>query len=130
MTSKIVVLLLLLSQFCFSQQANYQIGDTLKVFTLGGVRLREGVTISSEVLATMKLGDKVVVLDHFNFDNKHLQTIEGFKGHWIQVQFDTIKGYAFDGFLSSLPIPQTDLIKKEESIKTQHEGEISHFQTP
>lgn len=122
MTSKIVICLLLFSQVCFAQQANYQIGDTLKVFTLGGVRLREGATISSKVLATMKLGDKVVVMDHFNYAYKYLQTIEGFKGQWIQVQFDTIKGYAFDGFLSSLPIPQIDLTTKGESIKPQHEG--------
>lgn len=122
MISKAIIFLLLFSQICFSQQANYQIGDTLNVFTLGGVRLREGASTSSKVLATMNLGDKVVVMDHFNWGYKYLQTIEGFKGHWIQVQFDTVMGYAFDGFLSSLPIPQPDLIKMGESTKDQHEG--------
>jgi hypothetical protein len=128
MNYKTIVLLLFLSQPCFSQPANYKSGDTLTVFTLGGLKLREGSSLSSNVLSTMKLGDKVVVVDYFNSDPKYFQTIEGFSGHWIQVRFNGLQGYAFDGFLSSLPVPRIDLIKKDESEKTQDEIEIqSHY---
>ena len=123
MQLKTIILLLFLANTCLAQRPNYQVGDTLKVFTLGGLKLREGIGLSSKVIGSMKLGSKVVVLDHFEAAQKHFQTIEGFSGHWIQVQYDTLIGYAFDGFLSALPLPNTTPVKREIRKRTLEELE-------
>jgi hypothetical protein len=123
MQLKTIVLLLLLSNTCLAQRPNYQVGDTLKVFTMGGLKLREGIGLSSKVIGSMKLGSKVVVLDHFDAAQKYFQTIEGFSGHWIQVQYDTLIGYAFDGFLSALPLPNTTPVKRAVRKRTPEELE-------
>lgn len=123
MQLKTIILLLFLANTCLAQRPNYQVGDTLKVFTLGGLKLREGIGLSSKVIGSMKLGNKVVVLNHFDAAQKYFQTIEGFSGHWIQVQYDTLIGYAFDGFLSALPIPNTTPVKREIRKRTPEELE-------
>lgn len=124
-----ILVIFLLAKNGYSQQASYKIGDTLNVFTIGGLKLREGTSLSSRVLASMKLGDKVVVKNVFQNDSKYFQNIEGFAGHWVRIKYDTLEGFAFDGFLSSLPIPRQNLIKKEEKIKTKEEIEMdSHYQ--
>ncbi len=124
MQLKTIILLLFLANTCLAQRPNYRVGDTLKVFTLGGLKLREGIGLSSKVIGSMKLGSKVVVLNHFEAAQKYFQTIEGFSGHWIQVQYDTLIGYAFDGFLSALPLPNTTPIKREIRKRTPEELEI------
>ena len=131
MIKKIIVILVIftLAENANSQQETYKVGDTLNVFTIGGLKLRAETLLSSRVLASMKLGEKVVVQDVFQTDNKYFQTIEGFAGHWVKVKYDTLVGYAFDGFLSSLPIPRENIIKKEEKTRTQEEIEMdSHYQ--
>lgn len=119
----VLLLMIILSEIGYSKQVPYKIGDTLNVFTISGLKLRNGASLSSRILASMKLGDKVVIKNDFLNDNKYSQNIEGFAGHWVKVKFDTIEGFAFDGFLSSLPIPSENLIKKNENIKTKEEIE-------
>lgn len=125
MANKIILIFLLftITKTATSQQETYKVGDTLNVFTIGGLKLRAEALPSSRALASMKLGEKVVVQDVFQLDTKYFQTIEGFAGHWVKVKYDTLVGYAFDGFLSSLPIPCSNLVVKEEKIKTQAEIE-------
>jgi hypothetical protein len=41
----------------------------------------------------------------------------------VQVLYDSKVGYAFDGFLSTLPIPDTNLMKNAE-YNTSYEGKI------
>ena len=132
MIKKIIVLILAiftLAEIANSQEVTYKAGDTLNVFTIGGLKLRAEALLTGRVLASMKLGEKVVVQDVFQTDNKYFQTIEGFAGHWVKVKYDTLIGYAFDGFLSALPVPRENLMMKEEGIKTKEEIEAySHYQ--
>lgn len=94
-------------------QTTYQTGDTLSVFTSGGLKLRAGSSLSGPVLATMRLGDRVVVTESFENNSTYFQTIEGFAGHWVQVRVDTLVGFAFDGFLSRLPLPKVPKTQSE-----------------
>lgn len=109
----IILAFFALAQSAQAQQPNYQAGDTLNIFTIGGLKLREGHSLSSRVLASMKLGEKVVVQSVFQTDLKYYQVIEGFTGHWVKIQYDTLVGFAFDGFLSALPVPRENIISKE-----------------
>ncbi len=124
----LILSIFFLTQNAYSQQATYKAGDTLNVFTIGGLKLREAPSLSGRVLASMKLGNKVIVKTTFEFDNNYFQTIEGFTGHWVKIQYDTLEGFAFDGFLSSLPVPRERAIKKGEHKQTQEEIEMnSHY---
>ena len=69
-----------------SQQETYKVGDTLNVFTIGGLKLRAEALLSSRAFASMKLGEKVVVQDVFQIGTKYFQTIESFAGHWVKVK--------------------------------------------
>ena len=53
MQLKTIALLLFLANTGFAQRPNYQVGDTLKVFTLGGLKLREGIGLSSKVCSSL-----------------------------------------------------------------------------
>ncbi len=101
-------------QITQAQSGNYKAGDTLHVFTANGLKLRTQNSPSSPAIITMKLGDEVVVENTFQFDSKYAQTIEGFAGNWIKVKYDTLTGFAFDGFLSNLPVPKMDFRKIKE----------------
>ncbi|MBN8683997.1 MAG: SH3 domain-containing protein [Chitinophagales bacterium] len=125
-----ILFALSLAETVYSQQEAYKEGDTLSVFTIGGLKLRADALLSGKVLASMKLGEKVVVQEVFLRNKQYSQTIEGFAGHWVKVKYDTLEGYAFDGFLSSLPIPRENLIKKDDRIKTQAEIEPCQREVP
>jgi|GEM_PF-6491112 len=85
---------------------NYQIGDTLNVFARGGLNLRDAPRLNGEKILNLKYSEKVVVLNHFNFD-KYLDTIEARPGNWIFIKTILgIEGFLFDGYLSSLPPPK------------------------
>ena len=72
MTKKTIILLLLFTtaQTATSQQETYKVGDTLNVFTVGGLKLRAETLLSGRVLASMKLGEKVVVQEVFQIEHK------------------------------------------------------------
>jgi hypothetical protein len=53
MQLKTIALLLFLANTGLAQRPNYQAGDTLKVFTLGGLKLREGIGLSSKVCTSL-----------------------------------------------------------------------------
>ena len=120
MTKSLIILIVFtFTQYSFAQNANYKQGDTLKIFALSGLKLRNEGNINSKVLSFMKFGEKVIILDTSRFNQKNVQIIEGFSGRWIKIKYDTIEGYAFDGYLSSLPIPKINLKKINDRIKTQ-----------
>lgn len=113
----LLLLLFILAKNGYTQQTTYKTGDTLTVFTIGGLKLRAEASLSGSVLASMKLGEKVVVSGVFQTDKSNFQTIEGFGGHWVKVRYDTLEGFAFDGFLSSLPLPGENLLPKDYQKK-------------
>ena len=125
----IAFLIILNNHQVFSQNINYTIGDTLNIFALSGLKIREEGHANSKVLASMKFGEKVVVLDTFSTGNKSKQTIEGFGGSWIKVRYDAIEGYVFDGFLSALPVPKMNYrqdIRKMKARKGKNSEGYAH----
>lgn len=115
----IVFLIIVNNHQAFSQNINYTIGDTLNIFALSGLKMREEGNANGKVLSSMKFGEKVVVLDTFSTGNKGKQTIEGFAGRWIKVRYEAIEGYVFDGFLSALPVPKMNYKQNVEKVKAK-----------
>ena len=118
MKALVICLSILVSSYAVAQRKNYGPGDTLRVFTVGGLKLRESGSQNAKVLATMRLGEPVIILDTVSLSKSVNQKIEGFSGSWIRVKYDSLEGYAFDGFLSALPVPEAlsfyaDSLKKD-----------------
>jgi hypothetical protein len=83
----------------------YNIGDTLQVFALSGIRLRDKP--GGTVLTTIPYGSQVVTLERMPGDRE--ETVDGIVGNWVSVSFKGKKGYVFDGYLSILPAPADDI---------------------
>lgn len=112
-------------------------GDVLKVNAKSGLLLREEPSLNARVFTKMKFGDEVRVLNTLNFDRQ--QTIELVEGNWVFVEFNGFKGFAFDGFLSDLPLPAStfdlfelieltyDVIEQTDTIVSGQEKSVSVY---
>ena len=75
------------------------------VMVPNGLSLRKDNTLDSEKLAGMPFRSEVVLLEEAT--EKPLE-VEHIKGGMHKIQYDGKTGYAFSGFLSSLPMPQEE----------------------
>lgn len=95
----------------FSQQP--LAGETLTVFAVNGLNLREAPRPNAPVLQVLKTGEKVTVLETFEKQKSFALTVEDIQGHWIKVQYKELTGFAFDGFLSHFPIGNLLAVKRK-----------------
>lgn len=72
-----------------------------KVMAPSGLKLRQELRKRSKTIAIVPYGAEVDILSV----SSDAFAIDWVKGNWAYVQFDTLKGYIFDGYLSTLPIP-------------------------
>ncbi len=120
-----------------SLQANtpnhYMEGAQLRVTAKSGLKLREEPSLNSRVFTTMDWGDEVIILNTMNFERS--QTIELVEGNWVYVSYNGFKGFTFDGFLSDLPLPESnfdlfelidltyDVVEQRDSILSEEGSE-------
>ncbi len=71
-----------------------------------GLSLREFNNLSSEKLAVMPYGTKLMVLER---EDLATMTVAGMKGAMHEVEFNHKKGYAFSGYLSRFFPPEEDI---------------------
>lgn len=83
----------------------YSWSDTLNVFALSGLRLRDKP--GGAVIATAPYGSKITMQEQQPNDRR--DTIENIPGHWAKAVWQGKEGYVFDGFLSRLPAPDAGL---------------------
>lgn len=86
-----------------SQNLNYSIGDTLYTYAFNGLKLREQPTLNSKVLHVIEFGQKVQITDVSKNEYDERIEIDKIKGNWVAINFNEIKGFVFDGYLSKLP---------------------------
>lgn len=77
----------------------------VNVFAPSGLKLRAQPNLHAEVIDIVRYGDRVKVLDTFEYSEEKATRIDWIDGHWILVEFDGLAGYIFDGYLSTLPFP-------------------------
>ncbi len=85
---------------------NYIEGAVLRVNAKSGLKLREEPSLNARVFTTMDFGEEVTVLNTLGF--QRTQTIELVQGNWVYVEYRGFKGFAFDGFLTDLPLPTSN----------------------
>ncbi|MCB0540299.1 MAG: SH3 domain-containing protein [Lewinellaceae bacterium] len=99
---KILITILLIFNFGISYSQDYKIGDNLFVNAYGGLNLRNEPNSKSIVIELLSYGDTVVVKAKSN--EKEEVVINGMNGNWVEVFTDNNRGFAFDAYLTKLPI--------------------------
>lgn len=114
---KAIVFVIALCVFSYSTFANnpgYPAGTFLNVFAQSGLKLRSQPSLHADVLDIVDYGEKVEVIDNFDFCEDHADRIEWLDGHWIMVDYHGTAGYLFNAFLSTLPFPSdTDQVYQD-----------------
>lgn len=88
---------------------NYTAGDTLTVVALDGLTVRAGADTQHEKLGLLPTGSRVSITATPDFSAPG-DTIFGLPGHWVAIEsLEGLSGYAFDAFLSTLPVAAPEL---------------------
>ena len=86
-----------------AQIPNYAVGDGLVVAANSGLRLRVKPDMKSPTIKVLDFGQYVQVT---KVDTGQLTDRIGWNdGHWIKVNADHVSGWVFDGFLTTLAVP-------------------------
>lgn len=94
---------------CKPQGQENQAGQWLYVSAASGLRLRSAPNMESERIALIPLNSRVQVLER----GAEETIIDGQRGHWMRVQFNSQKGWVFGAFLSEAPADVVALRARE-----------------
>ncbi len=83
---------------------DYSIGEELFVVANSGLKLRSEPDFDAKVIAIMDFGEMVQILTDSVAWHRY-DRVEWLDGHWVYVDYGGVRGYAFDGFLSTVPMP-------------------------
>ena len=97
------VLCFLLTKESFSIQS-YTAGQQLNVLATSGMNLRDAP--KGTVLQKIPYGARIKTLQAKSTTNP--ETFEGIQGNWVKVEYNGAMGFLFDGFLSTLPAPESN----------------------
>lgn len=85
------------------------IPESMYVTAVSGLTLREHPNLQSAKLAVMPLGTKVKII---NAEGKTTMNVGGIDGAMDEVEFNNIKGFAFNGFMSKFSPPGENAVAK------------------
>lgn len=89
--------------------AQQRVPESLYVNAMSGLTLRENPNLQSAKLAVMPLGTKVRVI---NAEEKTTMNVGGIDGAMDEIEYNNIKGFAFNGFMGKFFPPGENAIKK------------------
>lgn len=91
------LILLLLLLFNRTLYAQFYENNTWEYAIVNNVNIREGASLSTKVIATLKQGEKIMICRKRNINDK----IDGRDGAWIPVIHDGKQGYIWSHMLAS-----------------------------
>ena len=100
--SLLIVLISTIITETYAQIPNYAVGDGLVVAANSGLRLRVKPDMKSPTIKVLDFGQ---VIDVTKIDPHQQDRIGWIDGHWIKVKAGHVSGWVFDGFLSTMSIP-------------------------
>lgn len=98
----LMLVAILCLSFSHMQAVNYKPGDSLYVVSFSGLTMRSGPSTSSKKIAVLPSQTKVAIVETY-VNHPYIDTIEGFRGHWVQIAALGETGYVFDAYLSQFP---------------------------
>lgn len=80
------------------------LSDQYAVMVPAGLKMRKQPDPKSEQVGMIPYGKRIKILNR----TRTTYSVEGITGHWVMVEYNRVKGYVFDGFLSRLAAPEGD----------------------
>lgn len=77
----------------------------LNVTAESGLKMRSTPGMDGKLLKVIPYGMSVKLI----METDKMERIEWVSGHWVEVEYEGMKGYVFDGFLSKLDIPRQEI---------------------
>ena len=95
----------------------YPKGTVLYVHFPKGLNLRRIPNLHAKTLIRMAYGDKVTVIR--TPDSLRIIRYDNINSLWINIRYKNLEGYAFGGYLSRFPTPQSNSLKTYQHTLTQ-----------
>jgi len=101
---KVAMLLFFCSMIIsLAKGTNIEQGTILNVSAESGLKMRTTPGLNGKLVQVIPFGESVTVI---NVDVSSNEQIEWVAGNWIEVEYDGLSGYVFDGFLNQLETPR------------------------
>lgn len=84
----------------FAQCYDHIAGDTISIFSIKGLHLRELPDKNSKILLRIDYGSEIIVQSQTKSEN-----VENRNGCWIKTSYNGHTGYVFSGFTTNLRLP-------------------------
>ena len=94
-------LLFLFLGFRYGQAQNFPPNTTVYAIAKSGLNIRNKPVLEGSKVGRIPFGERLELLETV-LEAK--DQFEGISGYWVKVQYDSISGYVFDGFLSRIPV--------------------------
>ncbi len=106
-TMKKIAMLMFFSCMMISiaQGTNIEVGNFLNVSAESGLKMRSAPGMDGRLLQVIPFGETVKVVSTNSEINEQIEWVEG---NWIEVEYEGVSGYVFDGFLNKLATPSYD----------------------
>jgi hypothetical protein len=85
------------------ENVNFSETETFYVLATGGLRLRASADLTSEKKEVLSYGSKVEVAP---LNALPIDAVSGLQGKMVKTMQGNKEGFAFDGYLSSIPVPK------------------------
>ena len=99
----LVAFALLFSNVMFAN--DFVEGQTLSIVAPSGLSLRDAPNKLGKILDVIDFGEEVTVINSSEVVCKS-EKIDWVTGEWILVEYQGQRGFMFDGYLTSLPLPE------------------------
>ena len=97
-----ILAIILLSTTSLTAQRNYKKGDQVFILAPSGLNIRNLPSLSGEKIGKALFKDKVEVIGYGESPQAFSYT--GIDGHWLEIDYNGLEGYVFDGLVSRFPI--------------------------
>ena len=78
------------------------------VYAMSGLKLRYQPSFHADVITVLEYGEEVTIVKWLGEQESRLSN-DWSSGRWVEVEYlGGIKGYVYDGYLSDLPLPESD----------------------
>jgi hypothetical protein len=108
-----------------STEINLSETEAYYVLAASGLRMRTGPSLKSEKMDVVEYGEKIqVIMD----DDIQPIVVNGVKGRMLKVIYKNKTGYMFEGYLSSIPVPEKEQTYAAYARQLKRKGYDANFE--
>lgn len=102
-----------------SPDINLSETEAYYVLAAAGLRMRADASLDGEKMSVVEYGEKVQVVTN---DNSAPIVVNGIKGRMLRAVYKNETGYMFEGYMSSIPVPDKDQSMADYARQLKRKG--------